>query len=73
MWIIFDLGCDFAADSSEPLKVASLSIGGGVSVSVNDAIQRMIDADVAVAVAAGNEDSDACNSSPASAPNVRNF
>ncbi|PIK34221.1 hypothetical protein BSL78_28956 [Apostichopus japonicus] len=68
-WSAVIAGCDFAADSSEPLKVASLSIGGGVSVSVNDAIQRMIDADVAVAVAAGNEDSDACNSSPASAPN----
>uniref|UniRef100_UPI001CA9C014 S8 family peptidase n=2 Tax=unclassified Salmonella TaxID=2614656 RepID=UPI001CA9C014 len=71
-WSAVIAGCDFAADSTLPLKVASLSIGGGVSTSVNDAIQRMIDSDndVAVTVAAGNEDGDACNSSPASAPNA---
>ncbi|KAJ8049141.1 Proteinase K [Holothuria leucospilota] len=69
-WSDVIAGCDFVAGHSAELKVASLSIGGGVSQSVNDAIQRMIDSNVAVAVAAGNEDTDACNSSPASAPNA---
>lgn len=69
-WSDVIAGCDFVGASTLQKKVASLSIGGGVSQSVNNAIQGMIDNDVAVAVAAGNEDADACNSSPASAPNA---
>lgn len=48
--------------------VANLSLGGGFSAAMNAAIQRAVDDGVTVAVAAGNENSNACNSSPASAP-----
>ena len=48
--------------------VANLSLGGGFSSTMNAAIQRAVDDGVTVAVAAGNERSNACNSSPASAP-----
>ena len=48
--------------------VANLSLGGGYSATVNAAIQRAVDDGVTVAVAAGNETSDACTRSPASAP-----
>ena len=47
--------------------VASMSLGGGVSTAVNDAVARMKDEDVPVAVAAGNDNGNACNYSPASA------
>jgi serine protease len=46
--------------------VANLSISGGASTAFNDAVQRVIDAGVTVAVAAGNSASDACWYSPSS-------
>jgi subtilisin family serine protease len=50
--------------------VANLSLGGGGNTSVDDATQRMIDAGVATAIAAGNGNmggraQDACGYSPA--------
>ncbi|MFM8520027.1 MAG: S8 family peptidase, partial [Solirubrobacterales bacterium] len=48
--------------------VANLSLGGGYSSSINLAIQRVFNDGVSVAVAAGNSNADACNYSPASAP-----
>ena len=48
--------------------VANMSLGGGASSSLNDAVQRGITDGVVFAVAAGNESADACNSSPASTP-----
>jgi subtilisin family serine protease len=50
--------------------VANMSIGGGYSLAENLAVQRAIDDGVTMAVAAGNENSDACGTSPASAPNA---
>jgi subtilisin family serine protease len=50
--------------------VANMSLGGGASSSVDDAVQRVIDAGVTVAVAAGNDSANACNYSPARAPNA---
>ena len=44
------------------------SLGGPASTALNDAVQSSINAGVIYAVAAGNESQDACNSSPASAP-----
>mmetsp|Transcript_65333 Transcript_65333/g.141144 ORF Transcript_65333/g.141144 Transcript_65333/m.141144 type:complete len:404 (+) Transcript_65333:22-1233(+) len=49
-------------------SVANLSIGGGFSQTENDAIAAATDAGVVMVVAAGNDDSDACDYSPASAP-----
>ena len=42
-----------------------MSLGGGANQATDDAIQRMIDAGITVVVAAGNDNGDACNSSPA--------
>ena len=50
--------------------VASMSLGGGFSQSVNDGVAKLQSAGVFVAVAAGNENTDASNTSPASEPSV---
>jgi serine protease len=44
-----------------------MSLGGGASTATDDAVTRMVNAGVTVAVAAGNDNSDACNYSPARA------
>lgn len=44
--------------------VANMSLGGGVSQALDDAIKASIRAGVTYAVAAGNDNEDACNSSP---------
>jgi len=49
-------------------SVANLSIGGGYSQANNDAVAGLVGAGVTTAVAAGNDNSDACNYSPASEP-----
>ncbi len=45
--------------------VGNMSLGGGVSVSLDTAVCRSINAGISWAVAAGNSDTDACDSSPA--------
>jgi subtilisin family serine protease len=47
-----------------------MSVSGGFSQALNDAVQRATDAGVVFTVAAGNSAADACNYSPASAPNA---
>jgi subtilisin family serine protease len=49
-------------------SVANMSLGGGKSQAVNDAVTEMIDSGVFVSVAAGNDNKNACNVSPASTP-----
>jgi subtilisin family serine protease len=46
--------------------VASMSLGGGKYIPENQAVERSIAAGVTYVVAAGNENQDACNVSPAS-------
>lgn len=46
----------------------NMSLGGSKSRAVNTAIDRIVAAGVVPIVAAGNEDQDAANDSPASAP-----
>jgi len=48
--------------------VASMSLGGGRSPALDNAVQNLIAQGVPVVVAAGNEGSDACNFSPAATP-----
>ncbi|KAI2619503.1 subtilisin-like protein [Hypomontagnella submonticulosa] len=50
--------------------VANMSLGGGSSSSINSAAKAMINAGVFLAVAAGNDNQNAANSSPASEPTV---
>jgi len=46
-------------------SVANMSLGGGRSTALDNAVAAAIKAGVTFAVAAGNENQDACNSSPA--------
>jgi subtilisin family serine protease len=62
-WVIAD------HQAGQP-AVANLSLGGGLSAAVNDAIARLIADGVVVVVAAGNSNANACNFSPSSAPNA---
>ncbi len=77
------LGCDGSGSTSGILAaidwlranhtkpaVANMSLGGGYSSAQNTAVTNLANAGVAVAVAAGNENQNACNVSPASASNV---
>lgn len=45
--------------------VANMSLGGGASATLDDAVRRVIADGVHMSVAAGNEDADACTKSPA--------
>lgn len=57
------------ADSTKPLiEVANMSLGGGYSQALNDAVANAINAGVVFAIAAGNDSADASNYSPASTP-----
>jgi subtilisin family serine protease len=51
-------------------SVANMSLGGGYSATINTAVSNSIAAGVVYAVAAGNENTNACNKSPASTPNA---
>ena len=59
-------GMDWVAQQG-PGSVASMSLGGGFSTASNDAADSMYKMGVTLVVAAGNDNGDACNSSPASA------
>lgn len=50
--------------------VANMSLGGGASSSIDTAVNNLHNANVAVAVAAGNSNVDACTQSPARAVNA---
>ena len=63
-------GIDWVTANHVKPAVANLSLGGGFSQATNDAVGRLANAGVFVAVAAGNENQNACNRSPASAPIV---
>ncbi|KAJ1963026.1 proteinase B [Dipsacomyces acuminosporus] len=51
-------------------SVANMSLGGGLSRALNLAVDAAVRAGVHFAVAAGNDNRDACNYSPASSPNA---
>ena len=49
-------------------SVANMSLGGGKSPSLDRAVNKAVESGLSFAVAAGNDNENACNSSPASAP-----
>jgi len=51
-------------------SVANMSLGGGRSATLVQAVENSIAAGVSYAVAAGNDNANACNYSPANAPNA---
>ncbi len=48
--------------------LVNMSLGGSASLSLDDAVARLVSRGVTTVVAAGNEGTDACTSSPARAP-----
>jgi subtilisin len=68
-WII--AGIDWVAQRHDQIEVANMSLGGsGYNKAEYDAIQGAVTKGVAFAVAAGNNDADAKNYSPAAFDNV---
>jgi subtilisin family serine protease len=61
-------GIDWVTANSPGPAVANLSLGGGKSTAVNNAVKNLSNSGVLVAVAAGNSAANACNSSPSSEP-----
>ena len=58
-------GIDWVRLNHTKPAVVNMSLGGGLSTSMNTATSNLINAGVFVAVAAGNSNANACNSSPA--------
>ena len=58
-------GIDFVIKQKSGPAVANMSLGGGVSDSVDQAVRNLVAAGVVTVVAAGNDGLDACNYSPA--------
>jgi len=66
-------GIDYVAEQRQSTgkpSTANLSLGGGKSVAVNAAVDGAVAGGTTFVVAAGNDNSDACNYSPASAPDA---
>lgn len=63
-------GIDWVRQNAIKPAVANMSLGGGLSAALNTATTNLSNSGVFVAVAAGNDDGDACTASPASAAGV---
>eukprot|EP01127_Copromyxa_protea_P000232 TRINITY_DN10208_c0_g1_i1.p1 TRINITY_DN10208_c0_g1~~TRINITY_DN10208_c0_g1_i1.p1 ORF type:complete len:402 (-),score=111.57 TRINITY_DN10208_c0_g1_i1:125-1303(-) len=66
-------GIDYAIERavySKKRSVINMSLGGGYSSALNAAVNAATASGMVVVVAAGNEDSDACDTSPSSATDV---
>ncbi len=63
-------GMDWVAANHVKPAVANMSLGGGASTATDNAVTAMRNAGVTVVVAAGNENQNACNVSPARSPNA---
>ncbi len=57
-------GVDWVAKNAKKPAVANLSLGGGSSTALDDAMRKLIGSGVTAVVAAGNDDKDACDGSP---------
>jgi len=70
-WVINDAISTIKRASKLAAKaVGNMSLGGGKSTALNNAVNAAHDSEVIMAVAAGNSAADACNYSPASAENT---
>ena len=63
-------GIDWVTAQKIPNSVANMSLGGGYSATINNAVSNSIATGVVYAVAAGNNGLNACNYSPASTANA---
>ena len=58
-------GVDWVTNNHGSPAVANMSLGGGISTALDNAVTSSINSGVSYAIAAGNSNADACNSSPA--------
>jgi subtilisin family serine protease len=63
-------GVDWVRQNHIAPAVANMSLGGGISSALDTAVNNLSNAGVTIAVAAGNSNANACNSSPARAANA---
>jgi subtilisin family serine protease len=63
-------GVDWVTANHINPAVANMSLGGGVSTALDNAVNALANSGVPIAVAAGNSNANACNSSPARAANA---
>ena len=63
-------GVDWVRVNHIAPAVANMSLGGGASSALDTAVNNLHNANVTIAVAAGNSNANACNSSPARAANA---
>jgi subtilisin family serine protease len=63
-------GMNWVASHHVAKSVANMSLGGGASSAMNTAANNLANSGVFLAVAAGNSNANACNSSPSGAANV---
>ena len=63
-------GIDWVTANKHLPAAANMSLGGGFSSSLNQAVENSVTAGVVYAIAAGNSAADACLYSPASAPSA---
>jgi subtilisin family serine protease len=63
-------GVDWVTQNHINPAVANMSLGGGASSALDTAVNNLSNSGVAIAVAAGNSNADACGSSPARAANA---
>jgi len=61
---------DYQKTAVNKRTIINMSLGGGFYKPVNDMVEAAVAAGITVVVAAGNENADACNTSPASAPSA---
>ncbi|MBW4721230.1 S8 family peptidase [Saccharothrix obliqua] len=67
-WSQVIAGIDWVAKNAVKPAVANMSLGGGADSSVDNAVKRAVASGVTFAVAAGNDNKDACGTSPARTP-----
>jgi len=63
-------GINWVQKNAKKPATANLSLGGGKSASVNNAIKSLVNSGVTTVVAAGNSNRNACSYSPASEPSA---
>jgi subtilisin family serine protease len=61
-------GIDWVTQNSIKPAVANMSLGGGIDTTLDNAVNNSINSGVTYAIAAGNSNANACNSSPARVP-----
>lgn len=61
-------GISWSVNNKKGPSLGSMSLGGGKSATLNSAVSNAVNAGLIMVVAAGNDNRDACNYSPASSP-----